>query len=108
MTKINNPLKDDYDPREFIGRFVKNEFGHSELLTMQALYWDYLDWLVEGVILDEDTLIRHACERYPAYHINAAVVWWLHKIYEHREAKGLNRPSWLSPSLMNPPARPAD
>jgi len=107
MTKINNPLKEDYNHREFIGRFVNNASGYPELLTMQALYWDYLDWLVESGC-DEDTIIADAITYYRGHPINAAVVWWLHYVFEWREAKGLERPSWMAPSVKVPPARADD
>lgn len=46
-----------------VGRFVKNAFGVDEKVVLPAIYWRYVDWVVETHDEDMEAWIKR-CDEY--------------------------------------------
>lgn len=58
-----NDHVDRLDPDNVVGRYVENDFGQHQLITMRRFFWDYLDWLEESGTRDTKYYVK-VCDRY--------------------------------------------
>lgn len=94
---------DRLDPDNVVGRYVENDFGHQQLITMRRFFWDYLDWLEESGTRDTKSYIK-ICDRYRTQTaLGPRLETYLRA--EMRARRNLNRPepSWLK-NVQLPPA----
>jgi hypothetical protein len=90
-----NEQADRLDPDNVVGRYVENDFGHQQLITMRRFFWDYLDWLEDSGPRDKRAYIK-ACDR---SRTRTALEERLEAVLrvEMRTRRKLNRPepAWL-------------
>ena len=93
---FKNIIPDDKGFYEIVGRTVTNALGHEEIVELERIYWDYLDFL-RSEKLDIDGYIKRCDLHRGSTPFAAALAWWTYWEFEDREREGKPRPAWLQP-----------
>lgn len=97
----------EVEARQKIGRYVTNAMGVAEVIVMDRLSWEYLDWLIANSPPGEIEEWIADCDREREdVGFGPALQSWLYWEYQWREKEGLPRPDWLPPFFGEPESPP--